>query len=133
MATSKDYRGRNEIITQILQAISASGSKGIPRTLIMYKAFLSYIQLKEYLSVLVENGLIERFPQQKNVSSNGNGNGNGSGGGGNSIGNGNEKAVYRITERGQRFLCISQEIESLIGIKREHKDLTIKPDAISKL
>jgi predicted transcriptional regulator len=116
MATSKDYRGRNEIITQILQAISASGSKGIPKTMVMYKSSLSYIQLKEYLSVLIENGLIERFPQQKNVSSNGNGNGNGSGGGDN-IGSSNEKAVYRITERGQRFLCISQEIESLIGIK----------------
>ena len=85
----------------------------------MYKAFLSYFQLKEYLSVLVENGLIERFPQQKNVSSNGKG-------------NGNEKAVYRITEKGQRFLYISQDIESLIGVKWEHKDFTIRPDAISK-
>jgi predicted transcriptional regulator len=32
---------------------------GATKTKIMYKAFLSYAQLKEYLSVLIENNLIE--------------------------------------------------------------------------
>ena len=32
---------------------------GTTKTKIMYKAFLSYTQLKEYLSVLIENNLIE--------------------------------------------------------------------------
>ncbi len=32
---------------------------GATKTKIMYKAFLSYNQLKEYLSVLIENNLIE--------------------------------------------------------------------------
>ena len=32
---------------------------GVSKTKIMYIAFLSYNQLKEYLSVLVENNLIE--------------------------------------------------------------------------
>jgi hypothetical protein len=30
----------------------------------MYKSFLSYFQLKEDLSILIESGLIERFPQK---------------------------------------------------------------------
>jgi len=32
---------------------------GATKTRIMYKAFLSYGQLKEYLSVLIENNLLE--------------------------------------------------------------------------
>ena len=32
---------------------------GTTKTKIMYRAFLSYGQLKEYLSVLIENNLIE--------------------------------------------------------------------------
>lgn len=100
MTTSKEYRGRQEILTQILRTVSNSGSQGIPRTLIIYRVFLSHFQLKEYLSFLVENDLIEKFPQQKNVSS-----------------GGNERFLYRITEKGLRFLQISKEIESLIDIK----------------
>lgn len=49
------YRSRTEIVASILEA--ANG--GTTKTKIMYKAFLSYSQLKEYLSVLVENGLLE--------------------------------------------------------------------------
>ena len=49
------YRSRTDIVSQILEA--ANG--GTTKTKIMYGAYLSYAQLKEYLSVLVENGLIE--------------------------------------------------------------------------
>ena len=49
------YRSRTEIVSEILQ--SANG--GATKTKIMYKAFLSYAQLKEYLSVLQANGLLE--------------------------------------------------------------------------
>ena len=49
------YRSRTEIVATILEA--ANG--GVSKTKIMYKAFLSYAQLKEYLSMLVENGLLE--------------------------------------------------------------------------
>ncbi|HKI09555.1 MAG TPA: winged helix-turn-helix domain-containing protein [Nitrososphaeraceae archaeon] len=66
MATSKEYRGRHEIIRQILQTVIDSGSEGILIALIMYRSFLSYFQLKEYLSILIENGLVERFLQQTN-------------------------------------------------------------------
>ena len=49
------YRGRTEIVSNILDAANGRATK----TKIMYKAFLSYAQLKEYLSVLTENNLIE--------------------------------------------------------------------------
>jgi predicted transcriptional regulator len=118
MATSKEYRGRHQIIREILKAVSNSGSEGIPRTLIMYRSFLSYFQLKEYLSILIENGLIERFLQQNGTSND------------NSSGINNEKVLYKITEKGLRFLQISQEIESLIGIHWEH---IIRPNAVTTM
>jgi predicted transcriptional regulator len=49
------YRSRTEIVGNILEAANVGATK----TKIMYKAFLSYGQLKEYLSVLIENNLIE--------------------------------------------------------------------------
>ncbi len=49
------YRSRTDIVSQILEA--ADG--GVTKTKIMYKAYLSYAQLKEYLAVLLENGLLE--------------------------------------------------------------------------
>ena len=39
--------------------ILESANGGATKTKIMYIAFLSYNQLKEYLSVLIENNLIE--------------------------------------------------------------------------
>ena len=49
------YRSRTEILGNILDAANGRATK----TKIMYKAFLSYVQLKEYLSVLIENSLLE--------------------------------------------------------------------------
>jgi predicted transcriptional regulator len=49
------YRSRTEIVGNILDAANGGATK----TKIMYKAFLSYGQLKEYLSLLIENNLIE--------------------------------------------------------------------------
>ena len=49
------YRGRTEILGNILDAANGGATK----TKIMYQAFLSYGQLKEYLFVLIENNLIE--------------------------------------------------------------------------
>ena len=49
------YRSRTEIVGNILDATNGGATK----TKIMYAAFLSYAQLKEYLSVLIENNLLE--------------------------------------------------------------------------
>jgi predicted transcriptional regulator len=91
--TTKAYRGRYLIIAEILSTINDSGSEGANKTSIMYKAFLSYAQLKEYLSFMVEKDLVEESPQQFS---------------------GNEKFVYKITGKGLRLLQISREIESIV-------------------
>jgi predicted transcriptional regulator len=51
-------RSRIEIIIQIPEIVASSknddsGGSGITRTRILYKAFLSYLQIKEYLSMLL--------------------------------------------------------------------------------
>ena len=48
-------RSRTEIVGNILDAANGRLSK----TKIMYKAFLSFGQLNEYLAVLIENNLLE--------------------------------------------------------------------------
>ena len=48
-------RSRTEIVSNILEAVNG----GVTKTKIMYKAYLSYNQLREYLTILIENNLIE--------------------------------------------------------------------------
>ncbi len=48
------YRSRTEIIAMMLQA----ATQGATKTRIMYRAYLSYAQLKEYLKLLEEGGLV---------------------------------------------------------------------------
>jgi predicted transcriptional regulator len=86
------YRNRTEIISNILNA--ANG--GISKTKIMYKAFLSYAQIKEYLPILLENNLLTLGPDGK----------------------------YRTTEKGIRFLKMNEEIQELIESKSLHDDFT---------
>ena len=76
-------RGRTEIVSNILDA--ANG--GITKTKIMYKAFLSYGQLKEYLSLLIENNLIEYLDGTQ---------------------------TYKTTEKGLNFLKMHNEIRELL-------------------
>src|SRR5215203_4501183 len=55
LTNNMKYRGRTEIVATILEAANGRATK----TKIMYVSFLSYNQLREYLSVLMENNLIE--------------------------------------------------------------------------
>jgi len=50
------YRSRSDIIQLLLNA-AAGGSA--TKAKLMYSAFISFNQLKEYLSLLAENGLIQ--------------------------------------------------------------------------
>ena len=79
------YRTSKEIISMILDA--ANG--GTTKTKIMYKAMLSYNQLKEYLSVLIENNLIEYRDGTK---------------------------ISRTTEKGLNLLKIYNEMTELLPI-----------------
>ena len=49
------YRSRTDITGLILEAANGRATK----TKIMYKAYLSFAQLREYLSMLLEKGLID--------------------------------------------------------------------------
>jgi predicted transcriptional regulator len=82
----------------MLSTINDTGTEGATKTSIMYKSFLSYAQLKEYLSFLLEKGLVGEFPQKIETR------------------RGNERLVYKITEKGLRLLQISKEIESIVGL-----------------
>ena len=50
------YRSRSDIVGLLLDA--ANGGRAT-KTKMMYKAYLSFNQLREYLALLIENGLIE--------------------------------------------------------------------------
>jgi predicted transcriptional regulator len=94
---TKVYRGRYEIIARILSIINDGSLSGVSITSIMFTAFLSHAQLKEYLSFLLQKGLIVEFPQQIQ----------------NTVGK--ERYAYKITEKGLRLLRISTEIENVVG------------------
>lgn len=78
------YRSRTEIASQILEA--ANG--GTTKTKIMYKAYLSYAQLKEYLGLLVHNDLLAN----------------------------DTSGVYRTTGKGLRFLDTTRKMDGMLHI-----------------
>ena len=71
-------------MAQILEAANGGATK----TKIMYKAYLSYAQLKEYLAVLTENELLEHVPMEH---------------------------VYKTTEKGIKFLRTFNQMGQLVG------------------
>jgi predicted transcriptional regulator len=82
------YRSRTDIAREILEAANGGSTK----TRIMYKAYLSYAQLKEYLSSLTESGLLEYDAQ---------------------------KSEYRTTEKGVKFLVVYNHMSDLTGELRQ--------------
>jgi predicted transcriptional regulator len=78
------YRSRADIASQILEA--ANG--GTTKTKIMYGAYLSYAQLKEYLAALLEGGLIEYQPTERK---------------------------YKTTEKGLKFVKSYSQIGQMIS------------------
>ena len=50
-----NYRSRTDIVAMILETANGGASK----TKIMYKVMITYNQLKSYLSIMIENNLIE--------------------------------------------------------------------------
>ena len=79
------YRSRTEIVGNILDAANGGATK----TKIMYKAFLSYNQLKECLTILIENNLLEYIDGTQ---------------------------TFKTTEKGLNFLKMHNEIGELLHI-----------------
>lgn len=78
------YRSRTDIVAQVLEAANGGATK----TRIMYSAYLSYAQLKEYLSILTENDLLEYDETERK---------------------------YRTSEKGMKFIRIQQSLDQLGG------------------
>ena len=55
------YRSRTDITAQILEV----ALEGVTKTKIMYGAYLSYQQLNGYISMLLQNGLLEHIPEER--------------------------------------------------------------------
>ena len=83
-----NYRSGTEIVARILDA--ANG--GTTKTKIMYNAYLSYNQLREYLTMLIENDLIEYLVGNK---------------------------IFRTTEKGLNLLKIHNEMTELLHTSTE--------------
>ncbi len=85
------YRSRTDIMSQILEAAAQGGTT---KTKIMYRAYLSYAQLKEYLTVLIENGLLEYQPSEQK---------------------------YRTSEKGLQFLKTYNKIDEMMTVAGTEK------------
>ncbi len=77
------YRSRTEILGNILDATNGGATK----TKIMYIDFLSYGQLKEYLSILIDNNLLEYLDGTH---------------------------IFKTTEKGLNYLKMHNQIEELL-------------------
>jgi predicted transcriptional regulator len=82
------YRSRTDIIAMILR----TAVNGATKTRIMYGAYLSYAQVKEYLSFLIEKNLITYEE--------------GAG-------------LYRLTENGMKLLRVYEGISDMISVNGE--------------
>jgi predicted transcriptional regulator len=78
------YRSRTDIISEILDVASGGG---VTRTKIMYRVCLSFSQLKTYLMFLTENNLLSYDAYTK---------------------------TFKTTEKGRRFLKISNHMDEMI-------------------
>jgi predicted transcriptional regulator len=79
------YRSRADIISEILKI----ADNGTSKTKIMYGAYLSYVQLKDYMKVLLENGLLAYDER---------------------------KLQYRTTEKGRMFLKTYDKVDLMLEI-----------------
>ena len=84
------YRSRTDIVGLILEAANGGATK----TKIMYKAFLSYAQLKEYLTVLLQNDVLEYE---------------------------DETQLFRTTEKGLRLLQMYNQFDEMMSMANVRK------------
>jgi len=98
-SNSRKRRDRLHIIADVL-GIARNGSL---KTQIMYKANLSFAQLNEYLSFLLETKLIASTTQ-------------------------NEKVTYRVTSKGMKFLQNYAKIRDLLKAESERKTENNSPN-----
>jgi predicted transcriptional regulator len=85
-ASKIKYRCKADIIAEILETASAGE---VPKSRIYYKSFLTYHRLRGYMTLLLENGLMEYLDHRN-------------------------KRLYKATEKGIVFLRAYNGIRELI-------------------
>ena len=75
---------------EIIATILQTATQGVTKTRMMYAAYLSYQQINDYLEFLLGNDLLQCEK---------------------------ETDLYRVTEKGLRFLSSSSELNELISFK----------------
>lgn len=80
---------------EIVSMILTAANGGSTKTKIMYSSYLSHNQLKEYLSLLIEKDLIDYIEGQQS---------------------------YKTTEKGLKFLKMSNEMENLLCASKNSKE-----------
>jgi predicted transcriptional regulator len=80
------YRSRHDICAAILKVVSGRQSS---KTRLAERAFLCYSQNKEYMPILLENGLLTTTSEQQ--------------------------SIYKITDKGISFLELYYEINELLA------------------
>jgi predicted transcriptional regulator len=81
-------RSRLEIISMILETV---GDSGAIQAKIMYKVYLSFLQMKEYLSETMRHELIVYDERAQ---------------------------IYKITEKGRRFLALYKQMTESISMTK---------------
>ena len=98
----RKYRSRTELFAQILQA--ANGE--ITKNKMMYSLFMSHEQLKEYLSILIENGLLAYLPLSR---------------------------TYKTTEKGLKLLKLCEQIQQdLTPTTNNNNNSTTDDESLNK-
>jgi predicted transcriptional regulator len=82
------YRSRADIIAAILRVVT---ERAATKTRIMYRAFLSSSQLKQYIPILLDNGLLATNE---------------------------ERSIYRITENGMRLLQLYYQLTEMMNKRK---------------
>ncbi len=82
------YRDRTELVTSVLEVING---RSLNASQIMYRSFLSYAQMKQYVSILIDAGLIRTTYQEEN-----------------------RRRTYRITDKGLMFLHLHNQLDELL-------------------
>ena len=94
------YRSRTDIVAQILEAANdggdGDGGGGATQAKIMYKAFLPYAQLNEYLTIMVENGLLKYNEREQ---------------------------IYKTTEKSNMFLRLYNQVEVITPGQGDMREL----------
>lgn len=83
-------RSRLDVIAAILGELSLRKAS---KTRIMYGAFLSSTQMREYIPFLLSNGLLTKV----------------------------EESVFRITEKGMHFLTLCDQLNNMIADKEKYR------------